>query len=163
MTFEFLVIILLVLANGFFVISEMSIVSSRKSRLQQLAAEGNKGAKIALDLSNKPDQFLPVAQTGIILIGVVAGAFAVTTIAKPLALRFHQIPQLASYSDFISATIVVLIIVCMIIILGDMAPKRLALSNPEKIASIVASYIKILTRIASPFVFILGAATDLVI
>ncbi len=163
MTFEFLIIILLVLANGFFVISEMSIVSSRKSRLQQLAAEGNKGAQNALDLSSNPDQFLPMAQTGIILIGVIAGAFAVTAIAQPLALRLQEISHLASYSEPISAAIVVLCIICMIIILGNMAPKRLALSNPEKIASTVAPYLKMLTYIASPFIFFLGAATDLVI
>jgi len=160
MTFEFLVIILLVIANGFFVVSRMSIISSRKSRLRQLAEEGNKGAENALDLSNKPNQFLLTAQTGITLIGVLAGAFGVITIAKPLTIRFQEISNIASYSEFISNAIVVLSIAFLILILGEMAPRKLALSNPEKIASAVAPYLKILTRISSPFVFILDAATD---
>ncbi len=138
----------------------MSIISSRKSRLQQLAEEGNKGAENALDLSNKPNKFLTTAQTGITLIGVLAGAFGVITIAKPLAIRFQEISNIASYSEFISNAIVVLIIAFLILILGEMAPRKLALSNPEKIALAVAPYLKILTRIASPFVFILDAATD---
>jgi putative hemolysin len=162
-TFIFLVIVLLILANGFFVLSEMSIVSSRKSKLQQLADDGNIGAKTALNLSNTPSQFLLTTQLGITLIGILAGAFGVITIAKPLAVKFQEIPNIASYSEFISNAIVVLSIACLILILGEMTPKKIALSNPEKIASSAAPCLKILTHIVSPFVFIMDALTNLAI
>jgi putative hemolysin len=162
-TFVFLVILLLIIANGFFVVSEMSIVSSRKSRLQQLADEGNTGSKMALSLSNTPNQFLPTTQLGMTLIGILAGAFGGVTLAETLALRLKEIPTISPYSEFISFGVVVLGIAYLTLILGELVPKRLALSNPEKIASAVASYLSILSRISSPFVFVLGASTDLVI
>ena len=160
--FVFLVIVLLIIANGFFVVSEMAMVSARKSRLQQLANEGNTGAKIALNLSNNPNQFLPTTQLGMTLIGILAGAFGGVALAGPLALRLKEIPAISSYSEFISFSIVVLVIAYLTLILGELVPKRIALSNPEKIASVVASYLGLLNRISSPFVFVLGASSDLV-
>ena len=162
-TFVFLVIVLLIIANGFFVVSEMAIVSARKSRLQQLANEGSTGAKIALNLSNQPNQFLPTTQLGMTLIGILVGAFGGVALAGPLALRLKEIPTISSYSEFISFGVVVLGIAYLTLILGELVPKRVALSNPEKIASALASYLGLLTRISSPFVFALGASTDIAI
>jgi putative hemolysin len=162
-TFVFLVIVLLIIANGFFVVSEMAIVSARKSRLQQLANEGSTGAKIALNLSNKPNQFLPTTQLGMTLIGILVGAFGGVALAGPLALRLKEIPTISSYSEFISFGVVVLGIAYLTLILGELVPKRVALSNPEKIASALASYLGLLTHISSPFVFALGASTDIAI
>jgi putative hemolysin len=162
MMFEFAVIILIIIANGFFVMSEMSVVSSRRSRLQQMAEEGNVGAKNALDLSSKPDQFLPGVQTAITLIGVFLGAFGVITIAKPLSIRLQGISNISVYGDLISIAIVVLGIACLIFILGEMVPRRLALSNPERIASFAAPILRMLAYITSPIVFASNAITDLV-
>jgi putative hemolysin len=162
-TFVFLVIVLLIIANGFFVLSEMAIVSSRKSRLQQLAGEGNTGAKIALNLSNTPNQFLSITQTGMTLIGILAGAIGGITMAETLALKIKEIPVISPYSDFISVGVVVLGIAYLTIILGELVPKKLALNNPEKIASFMAPYLNVLSHIASPFVYVLGASTNLVI
>jgi putative hemolysin len=161
--FVFLVIVLLIIANAFFVLSEMAIVSARKSRLQQLAEEGNTGAQIALNLSHTPNQFLPTTQLGMTLIGILAGAFGGIALAEPLAIRLKEIPTISPYSEFISFGLVVLGIAYLTLILGELVPKRLALSNPEKIASAVASYLGIFTRISSPFVFVLGASTDFAI
>ena len=162
-TFVFLVIVLLIIANGFFVGSEMAIVSARKSRLHQLADEGNTGAKIALNLSNTPNQFLSITQTGMTLIGILAGALGGVTMAETLALKLKEIPTISPYSEFISVGVVVLGIAYLTIILGELVPKKLALNNPEKIASFVAPYLHVLSQVASPFVYVLGASTNLVI
>ena len=161
--FVFLVIVLLIIANGFFVVSEMAIVSSRKSKLQQLSDEGNTGANIALNLSNTPNQFLSITQTGMTLIGILAGAVGGITIAETLAPKIKEIPIISPYSEFISVGVVVLGIAYLTIILGELVPKKLALNNPEKIASFMAPYLNVLSHIASPFVYVLGASTNLVI
>lgn len=162
-TFVFLIIILLIIANGFFVVSEMAIVSARKSRLQQLADEGNKGAKIALNLSNTPNQFLSITQTGMTLIGILAGAVGGVTMADTLALWLNKFPAISQYSEIISVGVVVLGIAYLTIILGELVPKKLALNNPEKIASFTAPYLHVVANIASPFVYVLSASTNLVI
>lgn len=162
-TFVFLVIVLLIIANGFFVISEMAIVSARKSKLQQLSDEGNTGANIALNLSNTPNQFLSITQTGMTLIGILAGAVGGFTMAEALALKIEEIPIISPYREFISVGVVVLGIAYLTIILGELVPKKLALTNPEKIASFIAPYLNVLSYIASPFVYLLGASTNLVI
>lgn len=162
-TFVFLVIVLLIIANGFFVISEMAIVSARKSKLQQLSDEGNTGANIALNLSNTPNQFLSITQTGMTLIGILAGAVGGFTMAEALALKIEEIPIISPYREFISVCVVVLGIAYLTIILGELVPKKLALTNPEKIASFIAPYLNVLSYIASPFVYLLGASTNLVI
>jgi putative hemolysin len=160
---EILVIALLIVANGFMVISEMSIISSRKSKLQQMAEEGNAGANSALALLDKPDQFLPTIQMATILIEVLLVAVVVITSAKSLALRISEIIGTTAYSDFISIAIIVLSIAGLILIFGEMAPKRLALANPEKIASAVAPIMNALAHFASPVVFLLNRITDFVV
>lgn len=160
-TFVLLVIVLLIIANGFFVVSEMAIISARKSRLQQLADEGNNGASIALSLSNTPNQFLSITQMGMTLIGILAGAVGGITLAETLALRLKEIPIISPYSEFISVFVVVLGIAYLTIILGELVPKKLALNYPEKIASFMAPYLHVLSQFASPFVYVLGASTTL--
>lgn len=162
-TFVFLIIILLIIANGFFVVSEMAIVSARKSKLQQLADEGNTGAKIALNLSNTPNQFLSITQTGMTLIGILAGAVGGVTMADTLALWLNKFPAISQYSEIISVGVVVLGIAYLTIILGELVPKKLALNNPEKIASFTAPYLHVVAHIASPFVYVLSASTNLVV
>lgn len=162
-TFVFLIIILLIIANGFFVVSEMAIVSARKSRLRQLADEGNNGAKIALNLSNTPNQFLSITQTGMTLIGILAGAVGGVTMADTLALWLNKFPAISQYSEIISVGVVVLGIAYLTIIMGELVPKKLALNNPEKIASFTAPYLHVVANIASPFVYVLSASTNLVI
>jgi putative hemolysin len=158
--FEALVILLLIILNGLFAMSEIAVVSARKTRLQQWANEGNPRARIALELANTPNQFLATVQIGITLVGILTGAFGGATLASELALRLEDIPVLAPYSRPISLAVVVLPITYLSLIVGELAPKRLALNSPERIASAVASSMRALAHLASPVVHLLGLSTE---
>ncbi len=160
---EILVIILLIIANGLFAMSEIAIVSARKSRLQQWVNEGNAKARIALELANSPNQFLSAAQFGITLVGILAGAYGGATIAEPLALALQGVPYLAKYSDAVAIGIVVVSITFLSLIIGELVPKRLALNNPERIATGMAIHMRRLSIMTSPVVRLLGYFTDLVL
>jgi putative hemolysin len=162
-TFEILIILVLIIANGVFSMSEMAIVSARKVRLQQLANQGDIKAKAALKLAESPNHFLSTVQVGISLIGILTGAFGGATIAARLAIYVRLVPLLAPYSEPISFGIVVLLITYFSLIVGELVPKRLALNNPERIASIVAIPMQALSAIASPMVYLLSASTDLIL
>ncbi|BDI19631.1 hypothetical protein ANSO36C_54330 [Nostoc cf. commune SO-36] len=162
-TFEILIILVLIIANGVFSMSEMAIVSARKVRLQQLANQGDVKAKAALKLAESPNHFLSTVQVGISLIGILTGAFGGATIANRLAVYVKLVPLLAPYSEPISFGIVVLIITYLSLIVGELVPKRLALNNPERIASTVAIPMRALSAIASPMVYLLSASTDLIL
>ncbi|MBD2520837.1 HlyC/CorC family transporter [Nostoc sp. FACHB-973] len=162
-TFEILIILVLIIANGIFSMSEMAIVSARKVRLQQLANQGDAKARVALKLAESPNHFLSTIQVGISLIGILTGAFGGATIANRLAVYVRLVPLLAPYSEPISFGIVVLIITYLSLIVGELVPKRLALNNPEKIASTVAIPMRALSAIASPMVYLLSASTDLIL
>ncbi len=143
--------------------AELSIVSARKARLQQLVDEGNTQARAALELARSPNQFLATAQIGITLVGILAGAFGGATIAEEIATRLDEIPVLAPYGETIGVGIVVLVITYFSLIIGELVPKRLALNNAERIASAVATPMRALSRIAAPAVWLLSVSTDLVI
>ncbi|MBH8567163.1 HlyC/CorC family transporter [Nostoc sp. CENA67] len=162
-TFEILIILVLIIANGVFSMSEMAIVSARKVRLQQLANQGDAKARVALKLAESPNNFLSTVQVGISLIGILTGAFGGATIANRLAVYVRLIPFLASYSEPISFGIVVLLITYFSLIIGELVPKRLALNNPERIAAIVAIPMRALAAIASPAVYLLSASTEMVL
>lgn len=161
--FEILLILLLVIANGIFVMSELAIVSARKVRLQQLANQGDSKARVALELANAPNQFLASVQIGITLLAIFSGAFAESTIATRLAPLLRFVPTLAAYSEALASIIAVLIIAYLTLIIGELVPKRLALNYPERIASIVAVPMRMLATFASPIVYLLSASTDLVV
>ncbi|NJM73559.1 MAG: HlyC/CorC family transporter [Scytonema sp. RU_4_4] len=162
-TFEIFFIVVLIIANGVFSMSEMAIVSSRKVRLQQLANQGDSKARAALKLAEAPNQFLSTVQIGITLIGILTGAFGGATIAEKLAPYLKFVPLLAPYSEAIAVVIVVLIITYLSLIIGELVPKRLALNNPERIATAVAIPMRALSALASPAVYLLSASTDLVL
>lgn len=153
---------LLVLANGLLSLAEMSIVSSRKARLQGLIKKGNTGAKVALELANSPNQFLSTIQAGVTGVGILSGAFGGATIAEPLSQALAVIPPLKPYAGAIGMTIVVILITYFTLIMGELAPKRLALADPERIGSALAPFMKQLSHIASPIVRFLTVSTDFV-
>ncbi|MBW4684820.1 MAG: hemolysin family protein [Komarekiella atlantica HA4396-MV6] len=162
-TLEILIVLVLIIANGIFSMSEMAVVSARKVRLQQLANQGDAKARAALKLAESPNQFLSTVQVGITLIGILTGAFGGATIANRLVVYVRLVPFLAPYSEPISFGIVVLIITYLSLIVGELVPKRLALNNPERIAAIVAIPMRALAAIASPMVYLLSASTDMVL
>lgn len=161
-TLELALIGLLILANGLFSMSEMAVVSSRKARLRQRADDGSKGAALALQLAENPHDFLSTVQVGITLIGTLAGAFGGATVAEKVALYLKQFLAIANHADTIAISVVVLVITYLSLIIGELVPKNLALSNAEGIASAVAQPMRLLSRIGSPVVAFLTLSTKLV-
>ena len=162
-TIEALFILVLVLINGLFAMSEAALISARDARLQEMAKDDNPRARAALDLLDEPNLFLSTVQIGITLVGVLAGAFGGATIAVPLAGVIEGVPPLAPYAGTLSVGIVVVVIAYLSLILGELVPKRLALGNPERIASSVARPMRVLSRVAAPVVSFLGFSTDTVL
>jgi putative hemolysin len=160
---EILLIILLVIANGIFAMSEIALVSSRKARLQQWANAGNAKARVALELANAPGRFLSTIQIGITLVGILAGAFGGATIAEKLAAALSDVPWIAPYRYAIGLGVVVLGITYLSLILGELVPKQLALSHPERLAAAVASPMHLLSRIAAPVVWLLTVSVEAVV
>lgn len=160
---EVLLIFLLLLANGFFAMAEIAVVSVRKARLQQPAEEGDQRAQAALRLAQDPDEFLSTVQIGITLIGTLAGAFGGATLSGHLAVIIARVPALAPYAQGIAFALIVVAITYLSLIIGELAPKRLGLNNPERIAMTVARPMRVLARAFSPLVRLLTSSTDLLL
>lgn len=159
-TIELVIIILLIIVNGVFAMSETAFVSARKVRLQQWANEGDTKALAALEMANAPNRLLSTVQLGITLIGIVAGAFGGATIAQGLAVYLRAVPWLSGYSDAIAFTIVVIVITYLSLVIGELVPKRIALNNPERIAMLMVTPMRVLSAIASPFIYLLSISTE---
>jgi putative hemolysin len=160
MTFEILLILALILINGVFAMSEIAVVSSRKSRLQQRASEGDAGARRALELAEDPTRFLSTVQIGITLVGVFAGAFGGASIAGRLDNYLEGFPAMAPYSEGVALFAVVAAITFLSLVVGELVPKRIALNRPERIAGLVAAPMHGLSIVASPFVRVLSVSTE---
>jgi putative hemolysin len=159
-TTEIIIIIAIILVNALFVLSEMSVASSRKARLQQRINEGDKRANTVLELIENPNLFLATVQIGITLVAVFVGAVGGARLAQPLSRLLASVPALAPYADSLALGIVVIAITFLSIVLGELVPKRIALHNPERIAAILAGPMIFISRIFRPFVWILGRITD---
>jgi len=157
---ELSILLVLILLNGLFAMSEMAVVSSRKVRLQQWADDGRPGAEAALTLANEPTNFLSTIQVGITVIGVTSGAFGEATFAKGLSDWLSQWPALDRYSESLALAGVVTGITVVSLIVGELVPKRLALRSAERIASAVARPMQVLSRLAYPIVRALSTVTD---
>ncbi len=153
----------LILLNGFFAMSELAVVSSRKGRLQQLAQSGSRGARRALKLIEDPTGFLSTVQIGITLVGVLAGAYSGATLAEPLADALGTLSWIDASADELAFVIVVVGITYLSLIVGELVPKRLALSNAEGLASLVAPVLTILARAGAPLVWFLRVSTEAVL
>jgi len=160
---EVSVVAVLILVNALFAMSEMAVVSSRKVRLEQRAEEGDRGAQMALELANSPSQFLSTVQVGITLIGILAGAFGGATLAEELAGLLSRISALVPYSEAMAVGIVVLVITYFSLVIGELVPKRLALSDPERAASTLGPWMRSLSGVAAPVVSLLSVSTDAVL
>jgi putative hemolysin len=160
---EIVVIVCLLLVNGVFAMAEISVVSSRKGRLKKLADEGSAAAVKALALAEQPSRFLSTVQIGITLVGIFAGAFGGATIAEKLAAAVAAVPVLAPYSEAIGLIVVVGAITYVSLIVGELVPKRIGLSNPERKAMLIAGPMGALSRFAAPVVWLLTTSTELVL
>ncbi|MCA9972140.1 MAG: HlyC/CorC family transporter [Anaerolineales bacterium] len=160
---EILFILFLMLLNGVFAMSEIAIVSSRRVRLQQQAQQGSRGAHTALELAEEPNRFLATVQVGITLVGIFAGAYGGATLAQELAPLLVDVPLIGRYSSGISLVLVVSGVTYLSVLIGELVPKRLALQNPERIATLVAGPMQLLSRLATPIVRLMSVSTDAVL
>ncbi|MBC7798990.1 MAG: HlyC/CorC family transporter [Gemmatimonadaceae bacterium] len=160
--FEIAVVAVLIVLNGMFSLSELSVVSARRSRLQAMADEGRSGAKNALALSEEPGRFLSTVQIGITLIGILTGAFSGATIGGFLAVVLTTAGVSPRWAEPLGFSLVVIVITYVSIVAGELVPKRLALRSPEIIACTVAPVMTVLIRIATPIAWLLDASTSLV-
>ncbi len=157
------IILLLLMANGLFAMTEIAVVSARKARLRRLAELGDSKAQAALALAESPNRFLATVQVGITLVGVLAGAFGGATIAEEIAAGLKSFPWLAGYGEAIGIGTVVLGITFFSLILGELVPKRIGLNNPELVARLMAGPMNCLASMASPLVRLLTASTEFVL
>jgi putative hemolysin len=157
---EIVAIFVLLAVNGVFAMTEIAVVSARRPRLRLLADQGDERARAALQLIHAPNRFLSTVQIGISLIGVMAGAFGGATIAGTVRDALQALPALAPYGDAIGFATVVTGITFFSLVLGELAPKRIGLNNPERIAMFMAKPMQKLSNLAGPLVNFLAASTD---
>lgn len=158
---EFIIILLLLILNGIFAMYEIALVSSSKARLETLVGKGNKKAKGVLKQLEEPEKFLSTIQIGITLIGIVSGAFGGVAIADDAASLFAMIPGLEAYARDLAMITTVAIITYLSLIIGELAPKSIALNNPERYATLLSPFMIVLTKISYPFVCLLSTSTRL--
>lgn len=160
---EIIIIVMLILLNGMFSLSEISLVSARKSRLEAEAKKGSKSAKTALVLSNEPDKFLSTVQIGITLIGILTGLYSGKTFASGIAEIISKMAFLAPYSLTIATALIVLVVTYLTIVFGELVPKRLGLGMAERMAKLVARPMKLLSSLMSPVVWLLSKSTSFIL
>lgn len=160
LSLEIIFILLLLLANGLFAMAEIAVVASRKARLKSMADDGGRGARLALALANAPGKFLSTVQVGITFVGVLASALGGANITDRLAEVFKKVHGLENYADILALVIIVGAITYLSVIIGELVPKRIALNNPERIASALARPMFGLAKLFSPLVNFLNLSSD---
>jgi putative hemolysin len=163
MALELLVLLCLILFNGFFSLSEMAIIASRKARLKHEADQGKKNYRLALETAENPSRFLSTVQVVITLIATLAGAFGGATVARGLEDTLRSIPFLASTAGPLSVAIVVILTTFVSVVFGELVPKNIALARPEPVAAAVIGPVRFFTIIFAPVAQLLSATTDLVV
>lgn len=158
------ILLALIALNGVFALSELAIVSSRRNRLQMRADKGDKGAKAALKLQEDPSAFLSTVQVGITLVGIIMGAYGATALAEDVAPWIVQtFPALEKHAGFIAFGVVIAATTYLSIVIGELVPKRIAITAPEAFASLIAPPMALLAKIVFPVVFILRGSTNLIL
>lgn len=156
-------IVILIVINGIFAMSEMAVVSSRKARLQKLLGERRSGAKAALHLHDEPSRFLSTVQVGITSVGILSGALGEGALTQPIYRQLVQFPALAPYAEVIALVATVVLITYFSVVVGELVPKRLALLRPESIALAVARPMQFLSVLAAPLVWLLSSSSNLLL
>lgn len=160
---ELLIIILLVLLNGVFAMSEMSLVSSRKFKLENAARKGSMSAKKAVELSENPTKFLSTVQIGITLIGILLGVYSGENLTNDFKNFLDQFTVIQPYSKPLATIGIVIFITYLSILLGELLPKRIAMTFPERIITLLAKPMDILSKVTSPFVLLLTTSNNLLL
>ena len=154
---EILIILLLIFMNGFLSMSEIALVSSRKSRLE-IDAKGNLAAKRILKMSEKPERFLSTIQIGITLIGILTGLYSGEALSGDFARFLSKWPLLEPIASGLSKTIIVIVVTYVTLIFGELLPKRIGMSAAEKTSKIVVGPMELLSKLGAPFVWILSVS-----
>ena len=161
---EIIIILGLILLNGVLSMSEIALVSARKSRLETDAKRGNKSAQTALELANEPDKFLSTIQIGITLIGILTGLYSGEAFSGDFAQVINgAFPSLAPYSMSIAKTTIVIVVTYLTLIFGELVPKRIGMNMAEKVSKLIARPMNVLSLTATPFVWLLSKSTVLVV
>lgn len=163
MLVEILILLALLVVNGLFAMAELAVVSSRRTRLKQLADEGSVGAREALALIDEPTRFLSTVQIGITLIGVLAGVFSGANFAGPLERWMESLGLFAGYAEAVAYGTVVVSVTYLSLVIGELVPKRWALGRPEAIAVAVAPTMRRIATASAPVVWLLQRSTDVVL
>ncbi|HET9903773.1 MAG TPA: hemolysin family protein [Xanthobacteraceae bacterium] len=153
----------LVILNGFFALAEMAVVSSRRVRLQQMAEGGDSGAARALALAENPGRFLSSVQVGITLISIVSGAFGGATLAARFGPALDTVGFIAPYGERVAFLLVVIFITALSVVVGELVPKRIALSSPEAIAAWAARPLEVVSALGRPMVWAFEGSTALLL
>lgn len=160
---ELSVILLLVLLNGFFSMTEMALVSSRAVRLRNMAGNGNRGARLALDMRLRPERFLSTVQIGITVVGVLTGVYGGATLVAAATRLLVEAGAPLQAAEALAVALVVAAITFLTLVLGELAPKRLALRRPERLAAAAAPFMRLLTVLCLPLVQVLSLSTGVVL
>ncbi|MGK9165899.1 hemolysin family protein [Inquilinus limosus] len=160
---ELVIVVLLILLNAFFAMSELALVSARRARLQGMAEQGHRGARAALALAEDPNRLLSTVQVGITLVGIIAGAFGGATLSAPLREWLAPLPVVGPWADGLSFALVVVAITYFSLIIGELVPKRIALNHAESIAARVARPMQTVAAVGAPIVWLLQRSTELVL
>ncbi len=161
LTLDFIIIIILIIANGLFSMTELAIVNAKKRRLEEMGEAGNERAKKAFELAEKPNNMFSTIQIGITLVGILTGLYSGATFSAPLEeFLVAHVPSIEPYATSFSSFIIVAIITYLSLVIGELVPKRLALNSPESIAVVVAKPIYWLSVALKPIVSFLGISTE---
>ncbi|MBM3421811.1 MAG: HlyC/CorC family transporter [Chlorobi bacterium] len=160
---EILFLLLLIVLNGMFAMSEIALVTAKRSRLQKLTSEGDKSAEVALKLGQEPTKFLSTIQIGITSIGILSGIVGESALAGPLSLWLNSLGMDSEISGILSMVLIVVIITYTTIVIGELVPKRLGQFNPEGVARIVSRPMLALATVTRPFVRLLSVSTDTIL
>jgi len=156
-------LVLLIFLNGILAMSEIAVVSSRKSRLQKLADDESPGAQSALELNNEPSAFLSTVQVGITTVGILSGAIGEGALADPLTRWLSGFALTEPYARSLAMTLVVIGLTYFSVVVGELVPKRLGLLAPEAIASLIATPMNMLARMTRPVVWLLSSSSTLLL
>jgi putative hemolysin len=157
---EILLLLVLILTNAMLAMSEVALLTSKRSKLSSMAAQGKKSAALALRVSEKPTEFLSAIQIGITSIGLFSGIVGESVFAQPLSIWLQSMGLSQNVSDISSTVFVVLIVTYVSITIGELVPKRIGQTRPEVIASLMSPPLLLISKIAKPFVFALSASTN---
>ena len=160
---DIFLLVVLIIINGVFAMSEIAVVSSRKARLQNLSDDGSIGAEAALKLHQEPTSFLSTIQVGITSVGIMSGAIGEAALADPLAEWLAGIPLLDSHAKTVALAITVVALTYFSVVVGELVPKRLAMLAPEGIASLIARPMMLLAKVAHPLVVVLSTSSTAIL